>query len=80
MLADLPQDAAIKAVTNVNGGTVGGSFVTRVDPDGFWRVGFDVQPDGTAPMELTTYLSLADRPLSETWHFQWRAGDEKRRV
>lgn len=80
MLSGLPSDAAVKAVTDVGGGEVVGSFVTRVDAENVWRVGFDVRPGGSAPMEISTYLSLADRPLSETWHFQWRAGDEKRRV
>jgi glucans biosynthesis protein len=80
MLANLPADAKVKAVTNVSDGEVVGSFVTRVDAGDYWRVGFDVRPAGTTPMEITTYLALDDQPLSETWHYQWRKGDETRRV
>lgn len=80
MLASLPADAEVSAVTNVDGGEVVGSFVSRIDSTDGWRVGFDVRPHGDAPIEMSSYLSLAGRPLSETWHFQWRTGDEKRRA
>ena len=80
MLDDLPGDAAVETVTNVEGGEVVGKFVARVNAANFWRVGFDVRPTGTKPMEITTYLALANHPLSETWHYQWRPGDETRRA
>jgi periplasmic glucans biosynthesis protein len=80
ILDNLPSDAQVTAATSVQGGEVVGSFVARVDAEKCWRVGFDVRPNGADPIEMSTYLGLAGRPLSETWHFQWRVGDEKMHV
>jgi len=78
-LSDLPGDAKVVAMTNVAGGEVVGSTVFKVDVSSSWRVAFDVRPVSDAPMELSTYLTLDNRVLTETWQYQWRRGDEKQR-
>ncbi len=80
MLSSVAGDAKVAAKTSVGGGDVVGSSIERIDSKGIWRVSFDVRPGGDAPLEMSSYLVLAERPISETWHYQWRPGDEKRRV
>jgi glucans biosynthesis protein len=38
---------------------------------GHWRGQFDLTVDGKDPVELTCYLRLADRVLTETWAYQY---------
>ena len=80
MLADVPDDAKVEARTNVAGGEIVGSSVSRIDVDGVWRASFDVRPGPDGLLELSTYLRLGERTLSETWQYQWRPGDEKTRA
>jgi glucans biosynthesis protein len=80
LIAGLPPESDVAAVTNVTGGEVLTASVHKVDFDGVWRLAFDVRPVSDDPLELMAYLAVAGRPVSETWLYQWRPGDEKRRV
>lgn len=79
MLRGMPADAPLVADFAVNAGKAETTTLFRIE-DGLWRFAFDVLPDGERPVELTVRLLLADRPLTETWLYQWRPGDETRRV
>jgi glucans biosynthesis protein len=80
LIAGLPAESDVVAVTNVVGGEVVSVSVHKVESGGVWRLAFDVRPAGDGPLELVAYLAVADQPASETWLYQWRPGDEKRRV
>lgn len=78
VLPGLPPDAAITPDTYVGGGELKASSLHRIK-DGIWRFAFDIQPAGDGPVELSVRLEMAGRPVTETWLYQWRPGDESRR-
>jgi len=41
------------------------------DVAGHWRTHFDLKADGADPVELRCFLRLKDKPVSETWLFQY---------
>ena len=50
------------------------SFWTEVSPDGtrdLWRTQFDLDPQGTDPVEMRCFLRLNGRPLTETWTYRY---------
>ncbi len=48
-----------------------GPVVVRDGPQGnSWRVGFEVEPSGSGPVELRCVLVAGDRPASETWIYR----------
>ncbi|MDQ0314048.1 glucan biosynthesis protein [Amorphus orientalis] len=78
MLRGLRPDAPVTPATYVGGGEVVTSSLARVE-DGLWRFAIDIRPEGERPVEMAVRLTVADRPLTETWLYQWRRGDENRR-
>ena len=53
-------------------GRVLGSFLQRNDYENAWRVVFDVDASTTdRPVELRCFLKTEQRPLTETWIYQW---------
>jgi glucans biosynthesis protein len=70
-LEDTPAEAPVKAVVAVAGGAVTDPIARKNEVTGGWRVFFDLQPDGSDPVEMRCQLQLADKPLSETWVYQW---------
>lgn len=37
-----------------------------------WRIQFDLAAEGAEPVEMRVYLRLGDRPLTETWLYQFQ--------
>jgi len=79
MLPGLPPDAALSPKIYVGGGELKASALHRIN-DGIWRFAFDVLPAVDGPVELSVSLDMAGRPVTETWLYQWRPGDERRRA
>lgn len=71
-LADIPAETPPDVVATVSGGVAQHTVLSRVDANGAWRLVFDVETDGTAPLELRAYLIGSGRQLTETWLYQWR--------
>jgi glucans biosynthesis protein len=59
-------------VATVSGGVAQHTALSRIDANGAWRLVFDVETDGTAPLELRAYLIGSGHQLTETWLYQWR--------
>ena len=50
------------------------NFWTEPSPDGtrdLWRTQFDLDPEGTGPVEMRFYLRLNGKPLTETWTYRY---------
>jgi glucans biosynthesis protein len=50
------------------------NIVTEASPDGddgHWRVQFDLDVQGTEPVELRCFLKFKDQTLTETWAYQY---------
>ncbi len=75
-LADWPAGMQIDVVATVSGGVAQHTALSRVDANGAWRLVFDVESDGTTPLELRAYLVGDGRRLTETWLYQWRPANE----
>jgi glucans biosynthesis protein len=75
-LADWPAGMQIDVVATVSGGVAQHTALSRVDANGAWRLVFDVESDGTTPLELRAYLVGDGRQLTETWLYQWRPANE----
>jgi glucans biosynthesis protein len=71
-LADISTETPPDVVATVSGGVAQHTVLSRVDANGAWRLVFDVETDGTAPLELRAYLVGSGRQLTETWLYQWR--------
>jgi periplasmic glucans biosynthesis protein len=72
-LKDLPADAPVEASVTLAGGELTLPITRKNDVTGGWRVFFDLHPAGGDPVELRCTLRLGDKPLSETWVYQWSA-------
>jgi len=53
-------------------GGIHGTAIIHNPHTGGWRVAFDLLPDGESVHELRCSLRRNNRPVSETWSFQWR--------
>ncbi len=73
MLASLPTDADVAAVTTVSGGEIVTSTLDRLNANGLWRLAIDVAAPQGGIVELGAHLAGYDRKLSETWLCQWIA-------
>ncbi|GAA0586474.1 glucan biosynthesis protein D [Caenispirillum bisanense] len=70
-LPELPAGVIPEAVITASRGEVGHIFVEAVPGlFGRWRAHFDLTVAGTEPVELRLYLTLDDRPITETWLYQ----------
>jgi glucans biosynthesis protein len=70
---DLPADAPVEAAMAIANGELAELVTRKNDVTGGWRVSFDMHPGGSDPVELRCTLRLGDKPLSETWVYQWTA-------
>jgi glucans biosynthesis protein len=70
-LSDLPADAPVEAALGVSNGELTQPVTRKNAVTGGWRVDFDLHPGGGEPTELRCTLRLSDKPLSETWVYQW---------
>lgn len=68
----LTRNDGVEIVVSVTRGTVTNAYSHPVvDQKGRWRALFDVNADGTAPVDMRAYLKLGNRALTETWIYQY---------
>ncbi|MET3925049.1 glucan biosynthesis protein G [Devosia sp. 2618] len=67
-----PSSTPLDVLSNVSGGIIRTSTLSRVEANGAWRLVLDVETDGKSPLELKAYLIGVGRKLTETWLYQWR--------
>ena len=72
-LKDLPANAPVEAAVTVVQGELTLPITRKNEVTGGWRVFFDLYPAGGEPVELRCTLRLGDKPLTETWIYQWTA-------
>ncbi|WP_421709981.1 glucan biosynthesis protein [Algihabitans sp.] len=72
-LGELPGEAAVNAVVQVQNGRVSPPIAKPNPPLGGWRAFFNLEPTGEGPVELRCFLRLGDQRLTETWSYQWTA-------
>ena len=72
-LASLDADAAVEPVITASRGEVEITSARPLAAIHGWRALFDLKPtdDSVEPVDLRLYLRAGDRPLSETWLYQW---------
>ncbi|MGE0734033.1 MAG: glucan biosynthesis protein [Alphaproteobacteria bacterium] len=71
MVGDLPTGAPVKLTIGSARGKVDGAYTTKVQGTKRWRAVFDLQVDGREPVELRGQLVFNDKPISETWLYQF---------
>jgi glucans biosynthesis protein len=71
-LTGLSVDQPITGDVSVSSGRLGEVRVEPVPPLDLWRLVFDVEPEGTKPVELRAFLRLRGEPLTETWSYRWQ--------
>lgn len=72
-LAALNTREAPMAAVIANNGKLFNTTVSRNTAVAGWRVTFDVEANGSQPVELRCRLTRNDKPLTETWSYQWQA-------
>ncbi|APQ13718.1 glucan biosynthesis protein D [Pseudomonas oryzihabitans] len=81
-LSFLPEGTGIEPVVTVSSGKVQDFHVLKIDEIGGYRVLFDWYPtsDSTEPVAMRAFIRTHDRPLSETWLYQYfpPAADQRR--
>lgn len=72
-LGAMARDAAVEAVITTSKGTTEHVTAHYLEELKGYRALFDVKPpdDWIDPIDLRLYLRIADRPLTETWIYQW---------
>lgn len=66
------EDSPVSAQVDVVGGTLTQEVLQKVDGhDHMWRLVIEVVADNNATVELRAHLGAGDRPLTETWVYQW---------
>jgi len=77
VLRNLSEDSGVQATVNASHGKIIHSTLSRIEANGAWRVVIDYEPDDDRPVEFTALLTRDGKQISETWHYQWRKGDER---
>ena len=70
-LMQLQQRFDVTPVASASRGKIDNGYVIKVVGTDRWRALFDLQLDGTAPVDLRLYLKLGTKTLSETWLYQY---------
>jgi glucans biosynthesis protein len=68
-LASDGPDTVLQAVVDGSGGSIEDVHLTWNDAIGGWRLGFQVKPAATTPVELRAYLARGADVLTETWTY-----------
>lgn len=76
-IRNLSADEDVKAHVSASRAKIVHSTVSRIEANGAWRLVVDLVPEGDAPVEISGFLSIGDRKLSETWVYQWRKSDAR---
>ncbi|OWJ80481.1 glucan biosynthesis protein [Haematobacter genomosp. 1] len=67
---------SVAANTSIFNGEFVHTDLKKVAGEDIWRFVADVKSTASNPVELSVYLSVGGRRLTETWSYQWRPGDE----
>jgi glucans biosynthesis protein len=70
-LEDLKKGDPVQLIVDAARGTIDGDYVLQVVGTKHWRAFFDIAVDGAAPVDIRAFLRYNDKPLSETWLFQF---------
>ena len=70
-LMQMKQRFDVTPVVSASRGKIDNAYVLKVVGTDRWRALFDLQIDGTAPIDLRLFLRLGNRTLSETWLYQY---------
>ena len=70
-LAELKQRFDLTPVITTSRGRIDGAYVLKVVGTDRWRALFDLQVEGSAPVDLRLFLKLGSKTLSETWIYQY---------
>jgi glucans biosynthesis protein len=71
-LPDLAEDVEPEARITASRGKISYVFAEPIAETGRWRAQFDLTVDDAEPVELRLYLADGERPLTETWLYQYR--------
>ncbi len=70
-LEDLKKGDPVQLIVDAARGTIDGDYTLQVVGTRHWRAFFDIAVDGSAPVDIRAFLRYNDRPLTETWLFQF---------
>ena len=70
-LNELKQRFDITPVVTTSRGKIDGAYVLKVVGTDRWRALFDLQVEGSGPVDLRLFLKLGGKTLSETWIYQY---------
>lgn len=72
-LTGLNPDTPVEAVVNASTGQVRNIVVHKNPYNNYWRLSFELLPQGNDIVELRCFLKLNNDVLTETWSYQWTA-------
>ena len=70
-LEDLKKGDPVQLIVDAARGTIDGDYALQIVGTKHWRAFFDIAVEGGAPVDIRAFLRYDDRPLSETWLFQF---------
>jgi glucans biosynthesis protein len=74
-LAELEKQDEVEPVVNASRGGIDNAYALQIVGTKNWRGFFDLYVEGPEPVELRCFLQLGDRPLTETWLYQYHPFD-----
>jgi glucans biosynthesis protein len=70
-LEDLKQRDPVKLVVGAGRGKVDNDYSLQIVGTRHWRAFFDIAVDGREPVDIRAFLRIGDKPLTETWLYQY---------
>jgi periplasmic glucans biosynthesis protein len=70
-LEGLKKKDPVKLVVNTARGKIDNDYTLQIVGTKNWRAFFDIAVDGPDPVDIRAYLRLGDKPLTETWLYQY---------
>jgi len=74
-LGNLSAETNVEASVSITRAEIVHTTISRIEANGAWRLVIDLVPEGDAPVEMSAYLNVDGKRLSETWAYQWRRND-----
>ncbi len=71
LLATLPEDAKVEAVTTISAGEIVTSTLSKIAGTTIWRLVLDVAAPEGETVELGAHVKGYGRKLTENWLYQW---------
>jgi len=70
-LEDLKKGDPVQLIVEAGRGAIDGDYTLQVVGTRHWRAFFDIAVDGADPVDIRAFLRYNDKPLTETWLFQF---------